>query len=346
MKKKLTSVLLFLALSAGVVSAQTSKVTGKVIGEDGEPVIGASIIVKGTTVGTVTDFDGNFILDVPHDGKQLVISYIGMQSQEVGVSSKVNVRLMSDTQDLDEVVVTAMGIKRDRKALGYAAQDLKSDDLNKSGTTSLANAIQGKLTGVDIRQSSGAPGASAQITIRGARSFDGNNQPLYVIDGMPINTAADFDTGASVSGANYADRSIDINPEDIETINVLKGQAASALYGIRASNGVIVITTKRGSNQKMGRPQVTVSTNLSAQRVSRKFERQDVYAQGNGISAYDPTASMTWGPKITDLANDSKYGGNTDNAYTESGRHTSRYVLQSETCGSRIRWMDYSSDIR
>ena len=116
MKKKLTSVLLFLALSAGVVSAQTSKVTGKVIGEDGEPVIGASIIVKGTTVGTVTDFDGNFILDVPHDGKQLVISYIGMQSQEVGVSSKVNVRLMSDTQDLDEVVVTAMGIKRDRKA--------------------------------------------------------------------------------------------------------------------------------------------------------------------------------------------------------------------------------------
>ena len=106
MKKKLTSVLLFLALSAGVVSAQTSKVTGKVIGEDGEPVIGASIIVKGTTVGTVTDFDGNFILDVPHDGKQLVISYIGMQSQEVGVSSKVNVRLMSDTQDLDEVVVT------------------------------------------------------------------------------------------------------------------------------------------------------------------------------------------------------------------------------------------------
>lgn len=128
MKKKLTSVLLFLALGAGMVSAQTSKVTGKVTDENGEPVIGASIIVKGTTVGTVTDFDGNFILDVPHDGKQLVISYIGMQSQEVGVSSKVNVKLMSDTQDLDEVVVTAMGIKRDRKALGYAAQDLKSDD--------------------------------------------------------------------------------------------------------------------------------------------------------------------------------------------------------------------------
>lgn len=326
MKKKLTSVLLFLAMGMGVVSAQSSKVTGKVLDENGEPVIGASIIVKGTTVGTVTDFDGNFTLDVPSDGKQLVVSFIGMRSQEVNVASNVSVRLLADTQNLDEVVVTAMGIKRERKALGYAAQDLKSDDLNKSGTTSLANAIQGKLTGVDIRQSSGAPGASAQITIRGARSFDGNNQPLYVIDGMPINTAADFDTGNSVSGANYADRSIDINPEDIETINVLKGQAASALYGIRASNGVIVITTKRGSNQKLGRPQVTISTNLSAQRVSRKFERQEVYAQGNGVGAYDPTSSMNWGPKITDLPNDAKYGGNVDNAYTQAdGLHQGMY---------------------
>ena len=289
-------------------------------------MIGASIIVKGMTIGTVTDFDGNFTLDVPADGTHLVVSFIGMRSQEVKVQSKINVTLLADTQKLDEVVVTAMGIKRERKALGYAAQDLKSDDLNKSGTTSLASAIQGKLTGVDIRQSSGAPGASAQITIRGARSFDGNNQPLYVIDGMPINTSADFDTGASVTGSNYADRSIDINPEDIETINVLKGQAASALYGIRASNGVIVITTKRGSTQKKGRPQVTFSTNLSAQRVSRKFDRQDVYAQGNSIDAYNPSGSMTWGPKISDLANDPVYGGNTDNAYTKAeGMHQGMY---------------------
>ena len=326
MKKKFTSVLLFLALGIGVASAQTSKISGKVIGEDGEPVIGASIIVKGMTIGTVTDFDGNFTLDVPADGTHLVVSFIGMRSQEVKVQSKINVTLLADTQKLDEVVVTAMGIKRERKELGYAAQDLKSDDLNKSGTTSLASAIQGKLTGVDIRQSSGAPGASAQITIRGARSFDGNNQPLYVIDGMPINTSADFDTGASVTGSNYADRSIDINPEDIETINVLKGQAASALYGIRASNGVIVITTKRGSTQKKGRPQVTFSTNLSAQRVSRKFDRQDVYAQGNSIDAYNPSGSMTWGPKISDLANDPVYGGNTDNAYTKAeGMHQGMY---------------------
>ena len=326
MMKKLTSVLFFLAMGSGIASAQTSKVTGKVIGEDGEPVIGASIVVKGTTVGTVTDFDGNFVLEVPSDGKQLVISYIGMKSQEVSVASNLNVVLKNDTQNLDEVVVTAMGIKRDRKALGYAAQDLKSDQLSKSGTTSLANAIQGKLTGVDIRQSSGAPGASSQIVIRGARSFDGNNQPLYVVDGMPINTSADFDTEASVSGANYSDRSIDINPEDIESINVLKGQAASALYGIRASNGVIVITTKRGSKSAKGRPQVTISTNLSAQRLSRKFERQDIYAQGNSIDAFNPTSSFTWGPKISELANDPTWGGNTDNQYTQKyGKQNGKY---------------------
>ena len=177
MEKKLTSVVLFLAMGMGVVSAQSSKVTGKVVGEDGEPVIGASIMVKGTTVGTVTDYDGNFVLEVPANGKRLVISYIGMKSQEVAVSSNIQVKMLSDTQNLDEVVVTAMGIKRDRKALGYAAQDLKSDQLNKSGTTSLASAIQGKLTGVEIRQSSGAPGAGSGFgDAAGCGSIPGNTQ--------------------------------------------------------------------------------------------------------------------------------------------------------------------------
>lgn len=248
MKKKLTSVLLFLAMSVGVVSAQTSKVTGKVVGEDGEPVIGASIIVKGTTVGTVTDFDGNFTLDVPSDGKQLVISYIGMKSKEVVVSPNVNVTLMSDTQNLDEVVVTAMGISKEKKALGYAVQDVKSDELTQGANTSLSGALQGKVSGIDIASSSGMPGASSKIMIRGARSFTGDNSPLYVIDGMPIASTADVNTdtmnNGSVSGADYANRAVDLDPNDIESINILKGQAASALYGMRASNGVIVITTR------------------------------------------------------------------------------------------------------
>ena len=262
-----------------------------------------------------------------------------MISQDVAIhNGSINVKLKSDAKALDEIVVTAMGIKRDRKALGYAAQDLKADELNTSGTTSLASAIQGKLTGVDIRQSSGAPGASSQVVIRGARSFDGNNQPLYVVDGMPINTSADFSTGNSVTGANYADRSIDINPEDIESINVLKGQAASALYGIRASNCVIVITTKRGSSSNMSKPTVTISTNLSAQRVSRKFERQTIYAQGNSINAYGPTASMSWGPKITDLPNDKTYGGNVDNAYTKDGKHSGQYYSPKRATAGLDPW--------
>ncbi len=327
MKRKLMLLLTCLFIGIGLVTAQTQRITGVVISEeDGQPVVGASVLVKGTSLGTITDIDGNFTLsNVPSSAKTLQVSFVGMQAQDVTIKPSVRVVLKSDSEILDEVVVTAMGIKRDRKALGYAAQDLKADQLNKSGTTSLASAIQGKLTGVDVRQSSGAPGASSQIVIRGARSFDGNNQPLYVIDGMPINTKADFDTGNSVTGANFADRSIDINPEDIESINVLKGQAASALYGIRASNGVIVITTKRGSKNQ-SKPTVTISSNLSAQRVSRKFERQDVYSQGNGISAYNPTSSMSWGPKISNLPNDAGYGGNVDNTYTaKDGKKSGMY---------------------
>ena len=272
MKKKLTSVLLFLAMSVGVVSAQTSKVTGKVVGEDGEPVIGASIIVKGTTVGTVTDFDGNFTLDVPSDGKQLVISYIGMKSKEVVVSPNVNVTLMSDTQNLDEVVVTAMGISKEKKALGYAVQDVKSDELTQGANTSLSGALQGKVSGIDIASSSGMPGASSKIMIRGARSFTGDNSPLYVIDGMPIASTADVNTdtmnNGSVSGADYANRAVDLDPNDIESINILKGQAASALYGMRASNGVIVITTKSGKGARKGKPQISFNTNLAFDKVS------------------------------------------------------------------------------
>lgn len=253
-----------------------------------------------------------------------------MLPQTVKAGQKMKIVLEADNKTLDEVVVTAMGISRDKKALGYASQKLGSEDLNIAGTSSLASAMQGKLTGVDIRQSSGAPGASSQIVIRGARSFSGDNTPLYVVDGMPIASSADYDTGASVTGADKANRSIDINPDDIESIDVLKGQAASALYGIRASNGVIIITTKRGKANG-GRPQITFSTDLSAQTVSKKFERQTVYAQGNmgqggSTGAYNPNSSMSWGPKIADLANDATYGGNTDNVYTQQyGKHEGMY---------------------
>ena len=341
MKKKLTSVLLFLAMSVGVVSAQTSKVTGKVIGEDGEPVIGASIIVKGTTVGTVTDFDGNFELEVPANGKQLVISYIGMKSKEVVVSSNVNVTLMSDTQNLDEVVVTAMGISKEKKALGYAVQDVKSDELTQGANTSLSGALQGKVSGIDIASSSGMPGASSKIMIRGARSFTGDNSPLYVIDGMPIASTADVNTdtmnNGSVSGADYANRAVDLDPNDIESINILKGQAASALYGMRASNGVIVITTKSGKGARKGKPQISFNTNLAFDKVSTLPELQTEYGQGNE-GAYNPYSGFSWGPSISDLANDPVYGGNVQNEYTEGGLHNGQYYVPQRAAAGLDPW--------
>ena len=316
MEKRLFMFLAGLFLSIGMAVAQT-QVTGTVVsGEDGEPIVGASVKVSGTKTGTITDVDGKFALNVP-EGTKLVVTYLGMLPKTVNasVSGAMKIKLDPDNKVLDEVVVTAMGITREKKALGYASQVLDAKDLNTSGTSSLASAMQGKLTGVDIRTSSGAPGASAQIVIRGARSFDGNNTPLYVVDGMPISSTPDFSTKESVTGADNASRTIDLNPDDIESINVLKGQAASALYGIRASDGVILITTKRGSKGST-KPVITFSTDLSAQTLSRKFEHQDVYAQGTTLSKYNPNTSMSWGPKIADLANDATYGGNTNNKYT------------------------------
>ncbi|MDR1980422.1 MAG: carboxypeptidase-like regulatory domain-containing protein, partial [Tannerellaceae bacterium] len=179
MKRRWIYLLLCFITSIGFVTAQTTKVTGIVISaEDNEPVIGASIVAKGTTVGTVTDFDGSFSLDVPASAKTLVISYIGMKSQEVAVAPRVSIVLETNALAIDEVVVTAFGISKEKKALGYAVQDVKADELTQAASTSLSSAIQGKISGIEVAPSSGMPGASAKITIRGSRSFSGDNTPL------------------------------------------------------------------------------------------------------------------------------------------------------------------------
>ena len=340
--KKLTYLLFCLFLGIGLANAQTTKVTGTVISaDDNEPIIGASIVVKGTMVGTVTDFDGAFSLDVPSSAKTLVISYVGMKSQEVSVKPVINILLNSDTQNIEEVVVTAMGISKEKKALGYAVQDVKGDDLTRAASTSISSALQGKVSGVDITPSSGMPGASSQITIRGVRSFTGDNTPLYVIDGMPIASAADIDTDkrntGSVAGADFANRAVDLDPNDIESINILKGQAASALYGMRASNGVIVITTKSGKNARKGKPSITFTSNLAFDKVSTLPEFQKEFAQGSGT--FSPTSSLAWGPKISDLANDPNYGGNMDNTYTQQyGKHEGMYYVPQRAAAGLDPW--------
>ena len=331
MKRKLMLLMTCLFIGIGLVNAQVSKVTGNVTSdEDGLPVVGASVLVKGTTVGTVTDIDGNFTLsNVPSSAETLVISFIGLESQEVKIQPIVKVVLHSNSE-------------REKKALAYAVQDVKGEELTQAASTSLSSALQGKVSGVDITPSSGMPGASSQIVIRGVRSFTGDNTPLYVVDGMPISSASDIDTDSrntgSVAGADFANRAVDLDPNDIESINILKGQAASALYGMRASNGVIVITTKSGKNATKGKPNITFNTNLSFDKVSTLPEFQKEYAQGSG-GVYSPYASTAWGPKIADLANDATYGGNTDNAYTQQyGKHEGMYYVPQRANAGLDPW--------
>ena len=342
MKRKLMLLLACLFVGIGLVTAQTQKVTGVVISEeDGQPVVGASVLVKGTTLGTITDVDDNFNLsNVPSSAKTLQISYIGMQTQEVVIKPNLRVVLKADAQKLDEVVVTAMGISREKKALGYAVQDVKSDALTRAANTDLAGALQGKVSGIDITPSSGMPGASSKITIRGSRSFTGDNTPLYVIDGMPIASTADVSTSLTdgAYGTDYANRAVDIDPNDIESINILKGQAASALYGMRASNGVIVITTKSGKGADKGKPTITFSTNLSFDKISTLPELQQEYAQGSG-GTFDPSSPFAWGPKISELANDPTYGGNTDNSYTSQyGKQSGKYYVPQLAAAGMNPW--------
>lgn len=306
-------------LFACMASAQDRSVTGKVTGTDGVPIPGISITVKGTNTGTTTDNNGQYQLSVSPDAV-LVFTGVGFDEQSipVGDRSTIDVTLIATSQKLNEVVVTALGISREKKALGYSSQNLSSQDINKGANPNLSSALEGKIAGMEVRPSSGMPGASMQVTIRGSRFFSGNNNPLYVIDGMPVSSDPDFIVGGNgVTGTDYAGRSIDINPDDIASVSVLKGQAASALYGMRASNGVIMITTKSGKGLAKGKPQISVSSNVQFDQISRLPKLQNLYAQGSGGS-FSQTASTTWGPLISDLPNDPAVGGNVPNQYNNN----------------------------
>ena len=279
------------------ITQQSETATGTVVDAMG-PVIGASVVVKGTTNGTITDFDGNFSLSGVKKGAILEISFIGYATKEVVWEGKaLNVTLEEDTQQLEEVVVTALGIKREKKALGYAVQDVKGDALLEARENNIANALTGKIAGVQITRSSNGPGGSSKIQLRGSNSVTGLNQPLIVVDGIPM----DNFTGAANNdywnpSADMGNGLSDINPEDIESMSVLKGASAAALYGSRAGNGVILITTKKGAESKgLG---ITVSGTVSAETLFTKPEMQNAFGQGT-LGKYDSTKGSSWGEAIT-----------------------------------------------
>ena len=281
------------------ISQQSAKITtqGTIVDAQGEPLIGVSILEVGTTNGTITDIDGKFTLQVA-SGATLEISYIGYKTQQLPATPDFGtIKMSDDTEVLQEVVVTALGIKREKKALGYAMQEVKGESLVEARETNLANALSGKISGVQIIRSSNGPGGSSKIQLRGANSVTGSNQPLIVVDGVPMDnftgaTNNDIDNPSMDMGNGLSD----INPEDIESMSVLKGASAAALYGSRAGNGVILITTKKGKeNPGLG---VTISASVSAETLFMLPKRQTAFGQGEN-EVYDATNGNSWGPAIT-----------------------------------------------
>ncbi|WP_129594670.1 SusC/RagA family TonB-linked outer membrane protein [Seramator thermalis] len=290
MKRKLTMFLALFIIGIGIVTAQT-QVRGTVVDETGQPVIGATIQIKGTSQGTVTDVDGRFNLSAPANGT-LVISYVGMRTQEVPVQPNVSVTLREDTEMLDEVVVTALGLTREKKTLGYGVASVSADEITRSKAVNPISALQGKVAGLDVSSSSANPGGTQNVVIRGYSSF-GNNQPLYVVDGVPITNAQNRSGTDLNSQADFGSGINALNPNDIENITVLKGSAASALYGSRAAQGVIMITTKSGKNTD-GKFLIAYDGGLTVQQVGRIPTEQTMFGQGwSGDRALDENGS--WG---------------------------------------------------
>ncbi len=307
MKKLFLLIILFVFAGVYTLQAQTVVITGTIASSiEGEgPIPGVTVQVKGTTIGTITDVNGKYSLTVPQNATALVFSYIGMKKQEVEINGRsvIDGIMESDILGLEEVVVTALGISREKKALGYSVQDVTGEEIAKAKETNIINSLQGRVSGAQITSSSGAVGASSRIVIRGVSSLSGNNQPLFVVDGIPIDNANFGDTGTD--GTNKGSGAADINPDDIETLTVLKGANASALYGSRASAGVIVVTTKKGKRgEKLS---VDISNTTSFETPLRLPDFQNKYGQGNaGRFSYVDGAGggindgvdESWGPPL------------------------------------------------
>jgi TonB-dependent SusC/RagA subfamily outer membrane receptor len=299
-KNTILSVFLFFAFS---ISAYAQQITGSVTDENGIPLPGASVIVEGTSNGVVTNFDGNYSIETSQ-GDVLVFRFVGYQTQSINVesSSAMNVQLIPNNA-LSEVVVTALGISREKKSLGYSVSEVSGESINDVKDDNIANSLIGKVAGLQITQSGGI-GSGSRITIRGNNSLGGNTQALIVVDGVPINSSginsgSNDDGGAtfrsSISGGGISD----INSDDVESISVLKGPTAAALYGSRAGNGVILVTTKKGTNSdKLG---VTINTNISMDSPMFLPDYQNEYGQGTlGAAPTDITqlSRSSWGSRL------------------------------------------------
>lgn len=281
-----------LLLSAGAVWAQDLNVSGTVHDASGDPIVGATVTVKGSTIGTVTGINGDYNIQAPPDGT-LTFSFLGLGTLDVAVNgrARLDVRMSNSDTELQEVVVTAMGLTRDKKALGYAASSIGSEEIIKSKSVNPITAMQGKVAGMDV-SSAQSPGGTQNVIIRGFSSF-ANNQPLYIIDGVPITNSQNQSGSALNAQVDFGSGINALNPDNIENMTVLKGAAATALYGSRAANGVIMVTTKSGKNTD-GKVRVAYDGSVTLSQVGRLPNEQNLFGQGwSGDRALDENGN--WG---------------------------------------------------
>lgn len=314
MKAKVTSLFFALMFLPMLAFAANIKVTGRVIDNSGEPLIGVSILVKGTSTGTLTNLDGEFSIDVA-EGDVLKFSYVGYQPQEVTVTSSslsINITMIEDAKKLDEVVVTALGIKREQKSLSYNVQQVKGDMLTTNKDANFVNSLAGKVAGVNINASSSGTGGISKVVMRGTKSIMQSSNALYVVDGVPMRSASSEGDAGAFGSKGATEPIADLNPDDVESMSVLTGAAAAALYGSAAANGAIVITTKKGQT---GKAKVTASSNLEWNRAWILPRFQSSYGAGQN-SIYASTSSYSWGARLTPY-ND--YGYDVADDYLQTG---------------------------
>jgi TonB-linked SusC/RagA family outer membrane protein len=308
MKKLLLMLAVFLWSGLQIAMAQGRPVKGQVLDDTGEGIPGASIQIKGTTGGTVTDADGNFSLEVPDDNNTLIIKAIGFAEQEIAAGdgdNVLNIRLTTTNTQLSETIVTAQAVKREKRSLGYSTTQVGSDELTQGGSISPLNSLTGKVAGVNITSTSNTPGASSRIVLRGGSSLTGNNQALIVVDGVIINNGnlgTSGNIGNLTNQVDYGNRGNDINPDDVESVSVLKGPAATALYGSKGSNGAIMITTKKGRRREgPSRSEIEVNSSYSVNSILKFPDFQDKYGQGDTHGIFDDRReNFSWGLPFDD----------------------------------------------
>ena len=354
LKKGLSLIMLFFIVALfNPLSAQNSaekwKLVATVLDEEGYPLSGASVEIKGSKVGTVANTEGVFSLDVAANNI-LVVKYLGYTTQEIKISNQktLQITLKEAANALDEVTITALGIKREKKVLGYAVGEVKGEELTKAKEMNVVNALAGKIPGLIISQTAGGPAGSSRVLIRGNTEISGNNEPLYVVDGVPLDNSS-FGSADTYGGYDLGDGISSINPDDIENISVLKGPAASALYGSRASHGVILITTKKaGGKKKLG---VEFNSTTTIDQQLTQYDIQTVYGQGsNGRMNPDTdiySTNSSWGPKYDDglyieyfdkVRRPYKYVPNNINGFFRTGwTSTNTVVLNSVEKNTGIR---------